>query len=108
MAVWMVFSALMGIGFWALVVGVCGVCRLCVDGFVNAMAVILDEFSAYGRNGGVFVNGHFPLWYWRYRRRLRCCRWLPFTSAWPMIWSCAAPPVPILFFISTTPAVPKR
>ncbi|MEJ1857871.1 Bcr/CflA family multidrug efflux transporter, partial [Escherichia coli] len=44
MAVWMVLSALFGVGFWALVLGV-AVFVGCVSMISsNAMAVILDEF----------------------------------------------------------------
>ena len=35
MAGWMVFSALFGLGFWALVVGVAAFCWLCIDGVIK-------------------------------------------------------------------------
>ncbi len=45
MAAWMVISALLGLGFWSLVVGVAAFVGCVSMVSSNAMAVILDEFS---------------------------------------------------------------
>ena len=44
MAIWLVLSALLGVGFWALVVGVAAFVGCVSMVSSNAMAVILDEF----------------------------------------------------------------
>ena len=44
MAAWMVISALLGLGFWSLVVGVAAFVGCVSMVSSNAMAVILDEF----------------------------------------------------------------
>jgi hypothetical protein len=44
MAVWMVVTALLGVGFWSLVVGVAAFVGCVSMVSSNAMAVILDEF----------------------------------------------------------------
>ncbi len=105
--VWMVFSALMGIGFWALVRGRrCGVCRLCVDGFVQCdgghfwMSFHIWPGTASSLAGtfrfgiGAIVGALLSL--------------ATFTGRRPMIWSvrfCAALFHSVLY---TTPAITKK
>ncbi len=47
MAAWMVISALLGLGFWSLVVGVAAFVGCVSMVSSNAMAVILDEFPIW-------------------------------------------------------------
>ncbi len=97
MALWMVVTALLGTGFWSLVVGVAAFIGCVSLVSSNAMAVILDEFphmagTASSLAGtfrfgiGAIVGALLSLW--------------TFNSAWPMIWSmmfCATSS--ILFYL---------
>jgi hypothetical protein len=47
MAIWLVVSAFLGVGFWALVVGVAAFVGCVSMVSSNAMAVILDEFRIW-------------------------------------------------------------
>ncbi|STE85068.1 bicyclomycin resistance protein [Escherichia coli] len=62
MAAWMVISALLGLGFWSLVVGVAAFVGCVSMVSSNAMAVILDEFPPYGGNG-IFAGRNLPFWH---------------------------------------------
>ena len=87
MAAWMVISALLGLGFWSLVVGVAAFVGCVSMVSSNAMAVILDEL--------------LPIWRERHLRWQEPARFgigaivgallslATFNSAWPMIWSIA-------------------
>ncbi|CQB62669.1 bicyclomycin resistance protein [Salmonella enterica subsp. enterica serovar Bovismorbificans] len=97
MAVWMVFSALMGIGFWALVVGVAAFVGCVSMVSSNAMAVILDEFPHMAGTASSLA-GTFRFGIGAIVGALLSLA--TFTSAWPMIWSialCAA--CSILFYL---------
>ena len=72
MAVWLVVSAFLGVGFWALVIGVAAFVGCVSMISSNAMAVILDEFphmagtasSRRGRSASALApsSGHYCLW----------------------------------------------
>ncbi len=97
MAVWMVFSALMGIGFWALVVGVAAFVGCVSMVSSNAMAVILDEFPHMAGTASSLA-GTFRFGIGAIVGALLSLA--TFNSAWPMIWSialCAA--CSILFYL---------
>ncbi|EIE5477037.1 Bcr/CflA family multidrug efflux MFS transporter [Salmonella enterica] len=97
MAVWMVFSALMGLGFWALVVGVAAFVGCVSMVSSNAMAVILDEFPHMAGTASSLA-GTFRFGIGAIVGALLSLA--TFTSAWPMIWSialCAA--CSILFYL---------
>lgn len=104
MAVWMVFSALMGIGFWALVVGVAAFVGCVSMVSSNAMAVILDEFPHMAGTASSLA-GTFRFGIGAIVGALLSLA--TFTSAWPMIWSIALCAACSILFIST-PAVPKN
>ncbi|SUI27809.1 bicyclomycin resistance protein [Salmonella enterica subsp. enterica serovar Derby] len=82
MAVWMVFSALMGIGFWALVVGVAAFVGCVSMVSSNAMAVILDEFPHMAGTASSLA-GTFRFGIGAIVGALLSLA--TFTSAWPMI-----------------------
>ncbi|EAX1655875.1 Bcr/CflA family multidrug efflux MFS transporter, partial [Salmonella enterica] len=86
MAAWMVFSALMGIGFWALVVGVAAFVGCVSMVSSNAMAVILDEFPHMAGTASSLA-GTFRFGIGAIVGALLSLA--TFTSAWPMIWSIA-------------------
>ncbi len=72
MAVWMVFSALMGIDsgrWWSALRRLSVVCR-----WFPSNGGHFDEFP-HGRNAPSLA-WHFPLWYWRYRRRVAVAGYL--------------------------------
>ena len=86
MAIWLVVSAFLGVGFWALVVGVAAFVGCVSMVSSNAMAVILDEFphmagTAYSLAGtfrfgiGAIVGALLSM--------------ATFTTAWPMLWAMA-------------------
>lgn len=86
MAVWLVVSAFLGVGFWALVIGVAAFVGCVSMISSNAMAVILDEFphmagTASSRAGtfrfgiGAIVGALLSM--------------ATFTTAWPMLWAMA-------------------
>ncbi|MEB6409873.1 MULTISPECIES: Bcr/CflA family multidrug efflux MFS transporter [Enterobacter] len=86
MAIWLVVSAFLGVGFWALVVGVAAFVGCVSMVSSNAMAVILDEFphmagTASSLAGtfrfgiGAIVGAMLSM--------------AAFTTAWPMLWAMA-------------------
>ncbi|WP_367896825.1 Bcr/CflA family multidrug efflux MFS transporter [Enterobacter vonholyi] len=86
MAIWLVVSAFLGVGFWALVVGVAAFVGCVSMVSSNAMAVILDEFphmagTASSLAGtfrfgiGAIVGAMLSM--------------ATFTTAWPMLWAMA-------------------
>ena len=86
MAAWMVFSALFGVGFWALVVGVAAFVGCVSMVSSNAMAVILDEFPHMAGTASSLA-GTFRFGIGAIVGALLSLA--TFTSAWPMIWSIA-------------------
>ena len=86
MAIWLVMSAFLGVGFWALVVGVAAFVGCVSMVSSNAMAVILDEFPHMAGTAsslaGTFrfgigaIVGALP-------------SMATFTTAWPMLWAMA-------------------
>ncbi len=68
MAAWMVISALLGLGFWSLVVGVAAFVGCVSMVSSNAMAVILDEFPHMAGTASSLA-GTF-----RFRHRGNCWR----------------------------------
>ena len=107
MAIWLVLSALLGVGFWALVVGVAAFIGCVSLVASNAMAVILDEFphmagTASSLAGtlrfgvGAFVGALLSL--------------VSFNSAWPMVGTialCATISL-LLFFYASRPRTASR
>lgn len=86
MAIWLVVSAFLGVGFWALVVGVAAFVGCVSMVSSNGMAVILDEFphmvgTASSLAGtfrfgiGAIVGALLSM--------------ATFTTAWPMLWAMA-------------------
>lgn len=97
MAVWMVVTALMGAGFWSLVVGVAAFIGCVSLVSSNAMAVILDEFPHMAGTASSLA-GTFRFGIGAIVGALLSLS--TFNSAWPMIWSitfCATSS--ILFYI---------
>ena len=86
MAGWMVFSALFGVGFWALVVGVAAFVGCVSMVSSNAMAVILDEFPHMAGTASSLA-GTFRFGIGAIVGALLSLA--TFNSAWPMIWSIA-------------------
>ena len=85
-AIWLVVSAFLGVGFWALVVGV-AVFVGCVSMISsNAMAVILDEFPHMAGTASSLA-GTFRFGIGAIVGALLSLA--TFTSAWPMLWSIA-------------------
>ncbi|GJK16444.1 Bcr/CflA family multidrug efflux MFS transporter [Enterobacter cloacae] len=82
MAIWLVVSAFLGVGFWALVVGVAAFVGCVSMVSSNAMAVILDEFPHMAGTAsslaGTFRFGIGAL-----------LSMATFTTAWPMLWAMA-------------------
>ena len=86
MAIWMVVSAFLGIGFWALVVGV-AVFVGCVSMISsNAMAVILDEFPHMAGTASSLA-GTFRFGIGAVVGALLSMA--TFNTAWPMLWAIA-------------------
>lgn len=97
MAVWMVVTALLGAGFWSLVVGVAAFIGCVSLVSSNAMAVILDEFPHMAGTASSLA-GTFRFGIGAIVGALLSLS--TFNSAWPMIWSitfCATSS--ILFYI---------
>ncbi|HFZ8994197.1 TPA: Bcr/CflA family multidrug efflux MFS transporter [Citrobacter freundii] len=85
-AVWLVLSALTGIGFWSMVVGVALFVGCVSMVSSNAMAVILDEFPHMAGTASSLA-GTFRFGIGALVGALLSLA--TFTTAWPMIWSIA-------------------
>lgn len=97
MAIWMVVTALLGAGFWSLVMGVAAFIGCVSLVSSNAMAVILDEFPHMAGTASSLA-GTFRFGIGAIVGALLSLS--TFNSAWPMIWSitfCATSS--ILFYI---------
>ncbi|AUV00407.1 Bcr/CflA family multidrug efflux MFS transporter [Phytobacter ursingii] len=97
MALWMVITALLGVGFWSLVVGVAAFVGCVSLVSSNAMAVILDEFPHMAGTASSLA-GTFRFGIGAIVGALLSMS--TFNSAWPMIWSitfCATSSV--LFYL---------
>ena len=97
MALWMVITALLGAGFWSLVVGVAAFVGCVSLVSSNAMAVILDEFPHMAGTASSLA-GTFRFGIGAIVGALLSVS--SFNSAWPMIWSitfCATSSV--LFYL---------
>jgi len=97
MALWMVVTALLGAGFWSLVVGVAAFIGCVSLVSSNAMAVILDEFPHMAGTASSLA-GTFRFGIGAIVGALLSLS--TFNSAWPMIWSmmfCATSS--ILFYL---------
>lgn len=84
MALWMVITALLGVGFWSLVVGVAAFVGCVSLVSSNAMAVILDEFPHMAGTASSLA-GTFRFGIGAIVGALLSMS--TFNSAWPMIWS---------------------
>ena len=84
MALWMVITALLGVGFWSLVVGVAAFVGCVSLVSSNAMAVILDEFPHMAGTASSLA-GTFRFGISAIVGTLLSMS--AFNSAWPMIWS---------------------
>ncbi|MGP3592437.1 Bcr/CflA family multidrug efflux MFS transporter [Vagococcus sp. WN89Y] len=97
MALWMVVTALLDVGFWALVVGVAAFVGCVTLVASNAMAVILDEFPHMAGTASSLA-GTFRFGIGAIVGALLSMA--TFTTAWPMIWSitfCAT--CSVLFYL---------
>ncbi|XTZ39703.1 Bcr/CflA family multidrug efflux MFS transporter [Salmonella enterica] len=97
MAIWMVITALLDLGFWSLVVGVAAFVGCITLVASNAMAVILDEFPHMAGTASSLA-GTFRFGIGAIVGALLSMA--TFTTAWPMIWSitfCAT--CSILFYL---------
>lgn len=97
MALWMVVTALLGVGFWSMVVGVAAFVGCVSLVSSNAMAVILDEFPHMAGTASSLA-GTFRFGIGAIVGALLSMS--TFNSAWPMIWSitfCATSS--ILFYL---------
>ena len=86
MALWMVVSAFLGIGFWALVVGVAAFVGCVSMISSNAMAVILDEFPHMAGTASSLA-GTFRFGIGAVVGALLSMA--TFNTAWPMLWAIA-------------------
>ncbi|WP_431138841.1 Bcr/CflA family multidrug efflux MFS transporter [Enterobacter mori] len=86
MAIWMVVSAFLGIGFWALVVGVAAFVGCVSMISSNAMAVILDEFPHMAGTASSLA-GTFRFGIGAVVGALLSMA--TFNTAWPMLWAIA-------------------
>jgi hypothetical protein len=97
MAIWMMITALLGVGFWALVLGVAAFVGCVSLVASNAMAVILDEFPHMAGTASSLA-GTFRFGIGAIVGALLSMA--TFNTAWPMIWSitfCATSS--ILFYL---------
>jgi DHA1 family bicyclomycin/chloramphenicol resistance-like MFS transporter len=97
MAVWLVVSAFLDVGFWALVIGVAAFVGCVSMISSNAMAVILDEFPHMAGTASSLA-GTFRFGIGAIVGALLSMA--TFTTAWPMLWAmafCATSSV--LFFL---------
>ncbi|HFR4565394.1 MAG: Bcr/CflA family multidrug efflux MFS transporter [Enterobacter sichuanensis] len=86
MAVWLVVSAFLGVGFWALVVGVAAFVGCVAMVSSNAMAVILDEFPHMAGTASSLA-GTFRFGIGAIVGALLAMA--TFSTAWPMLWAMA-------------------
>lgn len=86
MAIWLVVSAFLGVGFWALVVGVAAFVGCVSMVSSNAMAVILDEFPHMAGTASSLA-GTFRFGIGAIVGALLSMG--TFTTAWPMLWAMA-------------------
>ncbi|HHP1262703.1 Bcr/CflA family drug resistance efflux transporter [Enterobacter cloacae] len=86
MAIWLVVSAFLGVGFWALVVGVAAFVGCVSMVSSNAMAVILDEFPHMAGTASSLA-GTFRFGIGAIVGALLAMA--TFTTAWPMLWAMA-------------------
>ncbi|MEB7531080.1 Bcr/CflA family multidrug efflux MFS transporter [Enterobacter kobei] len=86
MAVWLVVSAFLGVGFWALVIGVAAFVGCVSIISSNAMAVILDEFPHMAGTASSLA-GTFRFGIGAIVGALLSMA--TFTTAWPMLWAMA-------------------
>lgn len=86
MTIWMVVSAFLGIGFWALVVGVAAFVGCVSMISSNAMAVILDEFPHMAGTASSLA-GTFRFGIGAVVGALLSMA--TFNTAWPMLWAIA-------------------
>ena len=86
MAIWLVVSAFLGVGFWALVVGVAAFVGCVSMVSSNAMAVILDEFPHMAGTASSLA-GTFRFGIGAIVGALLSMA--TFTMAWPMLWAMA-------------------
>ena len=86
MAIWLVLSALLGVGFWALVVGVAAFVGCVSMVSSNAMAVILDEFPHMAGTASSLA-GTFRFGIGAIVGALLSTA--TFNTAWPMLWAIA-------------------
>ncbi|URR09669.1 Bcr/CflA family multidrug efflux MFS transporter [Enterobacter roggenkampii] len=86
MAIWLVMSAFLGVGFWALVVGVAAFVGCVSMVSSNAMAVILDEFPHMAGTASSLA-GTFRFGIGAIVGALLSMA--TFTTAWPMLWAMA-------------------
>ncbi|MCK7450920.1 Bcr/CflA family multidrug efflux MFS transporter [Enterobacter chengduensis] len=85
-AIWLVASAFLGVGFWALVVGVAAFVGCVSMVSSNAMAVILDEFPHMAGTASSLA-GTFRFGIGAIVGALLSMA--TFTTAWPMLWAMA-------------------
>lgn len=86
MAIWLVLSAFLGVGFWALVIGVAAFVGCVSMVSSNAMAVILDEFPHMAGTASSLA-GTFRFGIGAIVGALLSMA--TFTTAWPMLWAMA-------------------
>ncbi|HDR2661211.1 TPA: Bcr/CflA family multidrug efflux MFS transporter [Enterobacter asburiae] len=86
MALWLVVSAFLDVGFWALVVGVAAFVGCVSMVSSNAMAVILDEFPHMAGTASSLA-GTFRFGIGAIVGALLSMA--TFTTAWPMLWAMA-------------------
>ena len=86
MAIWLMVSAFLGVGFWALVVGVAAFVGCVSMVSSNAMAVILDEFPHMAGTASSLA-GTFRFGIGAIVGALLSMA--TFTTAWPMLWAMA-------------------
>ncbi|WP_259567659.1 Bcr/CflA family multidrug efflux MFS transporter [Enterobacter sichuanensis] len=86
MAVWLVVSAFLGVGFWALVVGVAAFVGCVAMVSSNAMAVILDEFPHMAGTASSLA-GTFRFGIGAIVGALLAMA--TFSTAWSMLWAMA-------------------
>lgn len=100
MAIWLVVSAFLGVGFWALVVGVAAFVGCVSMVSSNAMAVILDEFPHMAGTASSLA-GTFRFGIGAIVGALLSMA--TFTTAWPMLWAMAfCATSSILFYLYAT------
>ncbi|RAY99272.1 Bcr/CflA family drug resistance efflux transporter [Enterobacter cloacae] len=95
MAIWLVVSAFLGVGFWALVVGVAAFVGCVSMVSSNAMAVILDEFPHMAGTASSLA-GTFRFGIGAIVGALLSMA--TFTTAWPMLWAMAFCATSSIFF----------